>query len=222
MDTPITEIPSAEQQHMLFLFMPVKKSMHAEAQHAVAQINSLVSQSEDSGQDLRALTGVHYFMFHLQLEGAKSGLPVPTFQNSPGKHLLIVQSIYDADFAPYIKSFVDNPKIAEKLDDVLRIMDETGIISPKDPTSAEFILHHGGVAKNPEAFNCLLMRYNFADPTIPAVVSVPAGPSPKYILGGTFPGLTVGKILQNYPDATSLWPSPPVPITYETSYAPEC
>jgi hypothetical protein len=104
------------------------------------------------------------------------------------------------------------------------LMDETGIpgVDPNGPTSANFILKHGGVETNASAFYCMLMRYNLADPTQPA--SITPTPNAKYILGTNFPGLTVGKILQNYPNAQTLWPSPATetPIGFGKSTSPVC
>ncbi len=221
---PITYVKATDQQHMLFLFFPVKHEAKAEALEKVSQLQHhiMARSAAESGPDLRASTGVHFFMFYLLLDGHNPGLPVPSFQTFPGKHLLVVQSIYDADFAPYISSFVNVPAIAEGLDNILKIMDETGIpgVDPKGANSAYTILKNGGVAKDPAAFYCLLMRYNFADPTIPASIKSPL--TNKYILGGTFPGLTVGKILQNYQDAESLWPSKPVEIEFGKSSKPNC
>jgi hypothetical protein len=146
-------------------------------------------------------------------------LPVPSFQTAEGKDALIVISLYDADFAPYISAF---GSIAGQLDLLLGGLDETGIVDDDNPTSAAFILANGGVAANTVGFFSLLMRYNFADPTIPAAAVLPANTpaNPKYLLGATFPGLTNAAILQNYPGATSLWPWPPQPITFAPSAPP--
>jgi len=209
---PITSLQPPQQQHMLLLFLPVKKGLVGELAKAT---DSAIASNNDA-PDLRAATGVHFFMIHGVPDGSKSTLPVPTFTTMKGKDLLVVLSIYDAPFGPYIGAFTKYEEIAKALDNILLALDETGIITPDKPTSAAFILKHGGVFKNKEAFVKLLMRYNFADPTIPAATGagiVP--PGAKYFMGGTFPGLTVGSILQNYPDAASLWPSNPVPITFE-------
>jgi hypothetical protein len=217
-------VKATDQQHMLFLFFPIKKAHQAEAVEKVGELyhNIMAHAAAPSDPDLRASTGVHFFLFYILPDGQNPGLPVPSFQTFPGKHLLVVQSIYDADFAPYISSFVNVPKIAQGLDSILGLMDETGIpgVDPDGPNSANTILAKDGVAKNAAAFYCLLMRYNFADPTIPA--STQALPGKKYFLGGTFPGLTVGKILQNYPDADTLWPFPPVDLKFGESLKPNC
>ena len=224
MASPVTYVKAADQQHMLFLFFPLKKAVHTEAVEKVHHLyHNLMAHGEaQSGPDLRPSTGVHFFLFYLLPDGHNPGLPVPSFQSFPGKNLLVVQSLYDADFAPYISSFVNVPAIADGLNKILLLMDETGIpgVDPDGPTSANYILAHGGVEKNAAAFYCLLMRYNFADPTIPA--STKASTTTKYILGGTFPGLTVGKILQNYPDAETLWPFPPGEIEFAKSIKPNC
>jgi hypothetical protein len=210
---PITSLQPPQQQHMLLLFLPVKKGLVA--QLAAATNGAIAANNE--APDLRAATGVHFFMIYGLPDGTQSTLPpVPTFTTATGKDLLVVLSIYDAPFSPYIGAFTKYEVIAKALDNILLALDETGIITPDKPTSAAFILKHGGVFKNKEAFVQLLMRYNFADPTIPAATGagiVPAGA--KYFMGGTFPGLTVGSILQKYPDAASLWPATPVPITFE-------
>jgi hypothetical protein len=209
---PITSLQPPEQQHMLLLFLPVKKGLAS--QLATSTDGALAAKND--APDLRAATGVHFFMITAVADGAKSTLPVPTFTAAKGKDLMVVLSIYDAPFSPYIGAFTKYEEIAKALDGILFALDETGIITDDKPTSAAFILKHGGVFKNKEAFVQLLMRYNFADPTIPAATGagiVPAGA--KYFMGGTFPGLTVGNILQKYPDAPSLWPATPVPITFE-------
>ncbi|MES2265656.1 MAG: hypothetical protein V4520_02770 [Bacteroidota bacterium] len=216
---PIQSVPAAEQQHMLLLFMPLKKQTPKEA---VTKALTSIQAEIKSLSDMRANTGVHFFMFYHLLDGQKPqpALPVASFQTMPGKDLLVVQSLYDADFAPYISSFVTNELIAGALNGIVDAMDEDGIFPASDPTSAFSISKGGGVAENPDAFNCLLMRYNFADPTIPASAIPPANTNNKYTLGFTFPGLTVGKILQNYPNAPVLWPFPPTNITYEPSTPP--
>jgi len=209
---PITSLQPPQQQHMLLLFLPVKKGL---VKKLAESTGGALSAANTDG-DLRAATGVHFFMIHGVPNGAKSTLPVPTFTTPEGKDLMVVLSIYDAPFSPYIGAFTKYEDIAKGLDGILFALDETGIITDDKPTSAAFILKHGGVFKNKEAFVQLLMRYNFADPTIPAATSagiVPHGA--KYVFSGTFPGLTVGSILQSYPDAASLWPATPVPITFE-------
>ncbi|MBB5395744.1 hypothetical protein [Mucilaginibacter sp. AK015] len=218
MASPITSIPAAEQQHMLFLFLPLESKASTEVAKSIASLNAEIK----GNADLRAATGVHFFMIYHLEDGKKPQpeLPVTSFQTMPGKDLLVVQSIYDADFAPYIESFVTNPIIAIGLNGIVNAMDETGIMDPNDPTSAAFIKNNGGVAANPDGFNCLLMRYNFGDPTLPAMAKIPLPSKAKYVFSGTFPGLTVGKILQNYTDAETLWPATPVDIHFEPSTPP--
>ncbi|WP_184543026.1 hypothetical protein [Mucilaginibacter sp. FT3.2] len=218
--SPIVELTPAEQQHLLFLFLPVKKGPAEHVNEAVTHLKNAFVLKSAAGNDRRAATGVHFFLFYLLGHGQNAGLPIPSFQAKEDRGLLVVQAIYDADFAPYIGSFVEDDDIAKGLNTILFLMDETGIIDPSDPTSAAFILENGGVQSNVSAFNCLLMRYNFADPTIPA--ATPALGGKKYLFGGTFPGLTVGKILQNYPAAPELWPSTPVPISFDESEQPVC
>ncbi|HEY0782804.1 MAG TPA: hypothetical protein VGE98_10135, partial [Thermoanaerobaculia bacterium] len=177
-----------------------------------------------AGADPRALTGVHFFMFYGLAADTQPvpALPVPTFQTAAGKDLLVGLSLYDANFGPYIDAFTSQPPIAAALDALLTTLDESGIVEPTNKTSAAFILKRGGVAKNSSAFRTLLMRYNFGDPTIPAAAKFPVNtpPQPKYLLGATFPGLTVGSILQSYPNAQELWPWPPVAITFEPAAKP--
>jgi len=215
---PITSLQPSQEQHMLLAFLPVLKGV---AKGLVSSANEALSSAVTP--DLRAATGVHFFMLHGVSDGAISTIPVPTFKSPKGKDTLVVLSIYDAPFTPYISAFTNIPAIAAGLDMVLQAMDETGIIPPTESSSAAFILSHGGVFKNSTSFIQLLMRYNFADPTIPAATG--AGdianpqPNPKYFLGATFPGLTVGSILQNYPDAGALWPLPSPKITYAPSLA---
>jgi hypothetical protein len=210
--SPITSLQPPQQQHMLLLFLPIRKGLVG---HVAEATNGAIAAKSDA-PDLRAATGVHFFMIYGLPDGANPTPNNPMFTTAKGKDLLVVLSIYDAPFSPYIGAFTKYETIATALDTVLLALDETGIITPDKPTSADFIMKHGGVFKNKEAFVQLLNRYNFADSTIPAATGagiVPAGA--KYFMGGTFPGLTVGSILQNYPDAASLWPATSVPITYE-------
>jgi len=224
---PITTVAAPQEQHMLFLFFPVKKGTLKKSVSAAQNVfTALVPKKKaaTAGPDPRIATGVHFFMFYpLPADTTpKPALPVPSFQPAKGKDLLVVVSIYDADFGPYISAFTSNPAIAQGLNAILSLMDESGIVPPTDPTSAAFILKHGGVAQNNTAFFKLLMRYNFADPTIPGAAKFPVNtpPKPKYLFGATFPGLTIGSILQNYPDASRLWPLPPVDITFAKSTPP--
>ncbi len=213
-NVPITVLQPSDQQHMLLLFLPVIKG----AAGVLAQSTNTLLSAPEAGPDLRAATGVHFFMVTAVANGAASTLPVPTFQAAEGKDLFVVLSIYDAPFTPYISAFTSNFFIAAGLNKVLEALDESGIVEPTDPTSAAYILSHGGVFKNAPNFIKLLLRYNFADPAIPAATSKDAianpQPNPKYFLGGTFPGLTIGSILQNYPNAAELWPQASVPITF--------
>ena len=212
---------------MLFLFFPLKKGALGGAlksAHELTNTPRTEAAVVGGGVDPRVATGVHFFMFYgLPADTAPNPpLPVPSFTTAPGKDLLVVVSIYDRDFSPYISAFTSNPTIAAGLDGILHLMDETGIISPTDPTSAAFIEAHGGVAKNNAGFLSLLMRYNFADPTIPAANKFPVNTphNAKYLLGATFPGLTVASILQNYPAAETLWPLPAPEITFAASAPP--
>jgi hypothetical protein len=213
-NVPITILQPSEQQHMLLLFLPVFKGLAG----ALAESTNNLLSASSGGPDLRAATGVHFFMFYGVADGAASTLPVPTFQAPAGKDMFVVLSIYDAPFTPYISAFTSNTAIAAGLDLVLQAMDESGIVAPTDSTSAAYIQANGGVFKNSANFISLLMRYNFADPNIPAATGATGianpQPSPKYFLGATFPGLTAGAILQNYPNALPLWPQDSVPITY--------
>ena len=208
---------------MLFLFFPLKKGSINAAQKAAHEVFApQTPKAGAGGADPRVATGVHFFMFYGLPADTPSALPVPSFQTAPGKDLLVVLSLYDRDFVPYIGSFTSNPTIAAGLNGILSAMDESGIVDPDDPTSAAFILQNGGVAKNNIGFCSLLMRYNFADPTIPAASKFPVNTpaNPKYLLGATFPGLTVGHILANYPDAGTLWPNPGESIQFAPSAPP--
>ena len=207
-----TPLPADKQQHMLLLFLPIRKN-------AFAEIAAERDSSSTPPPDNRAATGVHFAMFHYVPEGAPSFLPVPTFQSAPGKDLLVGLSIYDGDFRPYISAFTGDRDIASQLDDVLKILDETGIVSDKDHSSAAYIRTHGGVAQNNEEFIQLLMRYNFGDPTLAGTTGtldlVPEADR-RYAFHAVFHGLTVGDVINNYPQADKLWPWPPV-----ASAAPE-
>ncbi|WP_448700793.1 hypothetical protein ACFGVR_01995 [Mucilaginibacter sp. AW1-3] len=219
MASPIKNVAAGDEQHLLFLFVPLKKGKSATAAKEIEHLQGTI-KAHAASVDPRAATGVHFFMIYHQADGqATPGIPVPGFQSFPGKDVLVVMSLYDNDFAPYISAFFTLPPVVAGLTALLQNMDESGIpgLDPKDPSTAANILKNGGVVKNPSAFYCLLMRYNFADPTLAA------GAAPgKYTLGATFPGLTVGKILNSYPDAKELWPFPPVAINFQKSVAPKC
>jgi hypothetical protein len=240
--SPITNLTAPQEQHMLFLFLPLKHGAPPPLQsEALAALHGLFSGQNAAGDGApslsRTATGVHFFMAYALAAGATPGPPppFPTFQvpppnpetNAP-RDLAVVLSIYDDDFGPYIAAFTSNPIFAAVLDNgLLKNLDETGFVDPNDPTSAANILNNGGTFSNPDAFVALLMRYNWADPTIPAATSPAhiANPNPswKYFLGATFPGLTVGNILNTstgYPSADQLWPDQAVQITYAPSTPP--
>jgi hypothetical protein len=207
---------------MLFLFVPLKHN-----EETASKVSAFVSAV---GPDLRATTGVHFFMIYHLAAGATPPLPVPSFSTAAGKDALIVLSIYDADFEPYISAFFADPNIVAGLNFLMSAMDESGIIAPTDPSSAEYIFSHKGVVANAQGFYKLLMRYNFADPTIPATgpggVQNPPETPWKYTLGTNFPGLTVGMTLKKnggYPNALELWPAPGLApkIYYEPSIPPK-
>lgn len=240
-NVPITSLAAPAEQHMLFLFFPLKKGTLKEAvEHAQAAFAAppapaaKVKGASADGPDPRVVTGVHFFMFYGLPANTEPQpkLPVPSFQTAKDKDLLVVVSIYDGDFFDYIQSFTTNPSIAFGLNGILSKMDETDLVDPDSPTSAQSILKDwkplplpgtGGVATHTDDFVKLLMRYNFADPTVPAanVFPVNTPEHAKYLLGATFPGLTVGWILQNYPQAGALWPLPAPKITFEPSTPPE-
>jgi hypothetical protein len=239
-NVPITSLATPAEQHMLFLFFPLKEGTlkkaveHAQAAFAAppAPAANGVKGAGEDGPDPRVVTGVHFFMFYGLPANTlpQPALPVPSFQTAKDKDLLVVVSIYDGDFFDYIQSFTTNPPIAFGLNGIVSQMDETDIVSPEDPTSAHSILKDwnpvkrtGGVATHTDDFVKLLMRYNFADPTVPAanVFPVNTPDHPKYLLGATFPGLTVGWILQNYPQANELWPLPAPKIVFQPSARPE-
>lgn len=237
---PITEVPKSEQQHMLLLFFPIKAGGGAKAAEGARQVLSSQSAASPTAPkksagkpmalpaDPRGLTGVHFFMiYHLSSAHPPPPMIVPTFQAAKGKDLLVVQSIYDADFKPYITAFTNNLAIAFGLDQVLQSMDESGLYPDwkTAKNSAIQIVKNakpdgtGGVNAHPTEFIELLMRYNFGDPLIAGSSTPPSNtftkPGPKYLLAATFPGLTVGKILQNYPNANALWPLPPPAIKFD-------
>lgn len=214
---PITSLTAPEQQHMLLLFLPMKDKG---GEKVVEKLNEIRLKLTTTPVDKRRDTGVHFSMFYYLPAGTTPKLPVPSFQTAEGKGLLVVQALYDADFEPYIDSFVNDKDIRGGLNLVLEFMDETGIVKDTDHTSARYILDHGRVEGNPRDFYCLLMRYNFADPTLPAAAKI-TKPG-KYLLTYTFPGLTVSNILDNYPDAEELWPTTPVPIEFAKSKKPDC
>ncbi len=216
---PITKIPASNQQHMLLLFLPMLAAKTTEAEAAFHRL--FAAAAAPAPNDNRALTGVHFFMIYPMRADAKSRIVVPTFTAAPpGAHgkkdLLVVLSIYDADFVPYISAFLADPVIVYALNKIVEGLDESGIVPDSDTSSAVYIRDHKGVANNSTGFIKLLMRYNFADPTIPAVgpggmENPPKPPQPPfaYTLAATFPGLTVGMMLKpitGYPNALQLWP----------------
>ncbi|RYU91693.1 hypothetical protein EWM62_07075 [Mucilaginibacter terrigena] len=216
MPTAITSLSAPEQQHMLFLFLPMKSGAHKVVQ-SLNETRLKLAETPDNRRD----TGVHFSMFYYLPAGqTPPGLKVKSFQTEEGKGLFVVQALYDADFKPYIDSFLDNDFIAGFLNLVLEYMDESGIVDDSDPTSANYILKNGKVQGNPKEFYCLLMRYNFGDPTLPAAAKTTK--IGKYLLTYTFPGLTVSNILDNYPDAETLWPTTPVEIDFAVSKKPVC
>jgi hypothetical protein len=234
----IASLTASQEQHMLFLFLPFKHFTKPETQsQAVGALHSLLGGSTPGGGDSRPAKGVHFFMLYILGAGQTPAAPppFPTFQVPPPnpetkapRDLVAVMSIYDADFGPYISAFTSNEDFAKLLDlGLLANLDETGFISPDDPTSAAGILANGGVFENPTALVTLLMRYNWADPTIPAATDPRfiKNPNPawKYVLGATFPGMTVTSILKTsggYPNAAELWPVNPVVINYAPSVPP--
>jgi len=231
MPDPVTKVAAPDEQHLLFLGLPIVFKPNSDPAAAVMGLLGGGSPSSDP----RAATGVHFFMTYLLLAGLPQPVPppFPLFQLPPvnpdtnePRHLLVVMSIYDADFGPYIGAFTRDPGFAAQLDKLLAVLDETGFIDPSDPTSAAGILANGGTFQNPDAFVQLLMRYNWADPTLPASIlgsTVNPPPNPKYVLGATFPGLTIARLLNTttgYPGASQLWPYPAVPIEYAPSTRP--
>jgi len=230
----ITKVAAPDEQHMLFLGLPIVFQPNTDPSTAVM---ALLGGGGDgvAGPDPRPATGVHFFMTYVLLAGMPQPAPppFPMFQLPPvnpetkePRHLLVVMSIYDADFGPYIGAFTADQGFAGELDKLLKIIDETGFIDPSDPTSAKGIIANGGTFQNPDAFVQLLMRYNWSDPTLPGSIlgsTVNPPPNPKFFLGATFPGLTIAKLLNTttgYPGASQLWPSPPVGITYAPSTKP--
>jgi hypothetical protein len=215
-------IPITDQQHLLFLFVPLKKGKHAEAAATVEKLkeDAKALKAAADQPDLRKATGVHYFMIYPQADGTSTpGIPVPGFTSFPGKDVLVVMSIYDGQFDAYIDAFFASPTIVFGLNHLMSIMDESGL-PPFDPTtSAKYISENEGVVQNAAAFFCLLMRYNFGDP----VLSAGAGGG-KYVFGTNFPGLTVAKVIDNYPGAAGLWPPTPGEVTYTFPAAqkPDC
>jgi hypothetical protein len=214
---PITKISPDKEQHMLLLFLPIKPAKKPEA-----EFHKLFAAAPPAPApvDNRGLTGVHFFMIYRMSAGEQSRIVVPTFTVAPPgangkKDLLVVLSIYDADFEPYIHAFLTDPVIVFALDGIVDSMDESGIVPDTDTSSAVYIKANKGVANNADGFYKLLMRYNFADPTVPAigpggVANVPK-PQWPYVLAATFPGLTVGMMLKpitGYPNAMQLWPTP--------------
>lgn len=228
MSTPkVITVPITDQQHLLFLFIPLKKGFLAQAMAEVQKVKEAAAQLTVPTGDPRKTTGVHYFTIYAQADGTPTpGIPVPGFQSYPGKDVLVVMSIYDGQFDDYISSFFKIDAIVNGLDGLLQFIDEEGIpgVDPDGPTSAKFIKkkendENSGVVKNAAAFYCLLMRYNFGDPVFSA-----GDKKGKYIFGTNFPGLTVAKIIDNYPNADKVWPPVPGEVSYNFPKAqkPDC
>ncbi len=210
--TPVTTVSVPDQQHMLFLFIPLKKGLLPQAIEAAKALNGAAAAGSGGG-DPRKTTGVHHFMIYAQADGQPTpGIPVPGFQSYPGKDVLVVLSIYDGQFDAYISAFFEIDAVVNGLNGLMLLMDESNIpgVDANGPTSANYIAKMGGVKKNAQAFYCLLMRYNFGDPVFSA-----GDKGGKYTLGTNFPGLTVAKIIDNYPGADQLWPPTPGAMTYE-------
>ena len=217
----VVSVPVTDQQHMLFLFVPIKKGHFGHAAAAVEKLHSHAKALKAAaGPDLRKTTGVHYFFTYPQAGGVPTpGIPVPGFTAFPGKDVLVVMSIYDGQFDTYIKAFFDIPEIVIGLNLLLTLMDESGL-PPFDPTtSAAYIHENGGVVANAAAFYCMLMRYNFGDPVLSA-----GAKGGKYVFGTNFPGLTVADIIDKYPGAAESWPPTPGQVTYTFPPAkiPDC
>lgn len=226
----ITYVGTPDQQHMLFLFFPIKKGLFKQALEAAHLLHhASKAGTDDPGPDMRAQTGVHFFMFYAVPAGSKSKLPVTTFQAMPDKDLLVVQAIYDAEFTDYIGAFVQQDAIAKGLNAIVSVMDESNIpgIDASGPNSANYIKANGGVKSNPDAFNCLLMNYNFADPTVAGKAYLAPAELTNPLFGATFPGLSVSNILTNYSvngvTGVELWPFPPLTnVEFAESSKPDC
>jgi hypothetical protein len=226
----VPRISIADQQHMLMLFLPLYKGTLKRALHAAHALAGVTPGA--AGSDDRANKGVHFAMFYgIEAEPnpseivMKPPLPVPTFQNAPGKDLIVAQAFYDGDFAAYIGAFTNEPATAFVLNALLLAIDESGIVPDSDPTSAKAIHAAGGVAVASAQFNCLLMRYNFGSPVVPGTSGAPIEVQSNFGLIATFPGLTVGKILakNGYPNANAQWPFPAPPkIEFQKTPMPQC
>jgi hypothetical protein len=223
MSTPqVITVPITDQQHLLFLFIPLKKGVLSQAMLTAEKIKEAAKPAVAPVGDARKTTGVHYFTIYAQADGqATPGIPVPGFQSFPGKDVLVVMSIYDGQFDAYISAFFQIDAIVNGLNGLLLLMDETGIpgVDAAGKTSANYISEMGGVKKNALAFYCMLMRYNFGDPILSA-----GDKNGKYVFGTNFPGLTVAKIIDNYPNADKIWPAVPGEVTYDfpKSQKPNC
>lgn len=223
MSTPeVITVPITDQQHLLFLFVPLKKGMLGEAMAAAEKVKEAAKTVAVTAGDPRKTTGVHYFTIYAQKDGqATPGIPVPGFQSFPGKDVLVVMSIYDGQFDAYISAFFEIKEVVDGLNGLMLLMDESNIpgVDANGKTSANYIAKMGGVKKNALAFYCLLMRYNFGDPVLSA-----GDKGGKYVFGTNFPGLTVAKIIDNYPDADKLWPPVAGQVSYDfpKSQKPDC
>src|SRR5258708_6306006 len=114
---PKTKVPKTQEQHMLLLFVPLDSTKLPK--HGVKELEQIFASSVAT--DDRAATGVHFFMTHIMRPGDPSRIVVPTFQPAPTgpngvpKAVLVVLSIYDSDFEPYISAFFADPKIVAGL-----------------------------------------------------------------------------------------------------------
>src|SRR5712664_4390346 len=108
--SPITHLTAPEEQHMLFLFLPLISGATPPLEsEAVSTLHALFSGTHSSGAsvlpDPRPVTGVHFFMVYALKAGVTPASPPPfqAFQVPPPnpetkapRDLAVVMSIYDA------------------------------------------------------------------------------------------------------------------------------
>src|SRR5207302_6856590 len=155
---PITYLTTPEQQHLLFLCLPLKetRSLPKPKVDLASALGSMLAGKQLDGTttefDSRPATGVHFTMSFAQwAPGVTPWFPAPSlpppfpiFQVPPPsskvkRYLLLVMAIYDADFGPYIGAFTNSQTFSALLDLVLLHLHETDFVSHHDPTRAVHI-----------------------------------------------------------------------------------
>src|SRR3954462_13028500 len=114
MPDPIVKVAAPDEQHLLFLGLPIVFKPNTDPTTAVMALLGGGGGGDATGGDPRPATGVHFFMVYVLVAGMPQPIPppFPMFQLPPvnpetnePRHMLVVMSLYDADFGPYIGAF---------------------------------------------------------------------------------------------------------------------